>query len=451
MEKVTHISELKQPKNDHHHDIPGNETDPDELEAMRLAEIMIAKDKVEVAPEPEPTSFFAGLDIMQHSAARLLGQEFAPLEWTIEDSLLTRTIGFVAGAPGVGKSTFLIQLAASIASGVNCLENVFRFKRQGRVLAVFAEDDKRILQRRLKSLCDQYFSQGYAKTEIANLESRFILPEVTGKDLRFVESTNKGVVETQTYRDFLDMCKGIPDLELIILDPLSRFFSGNENDNNAATFFSTLLERLSSETGASVIMSHHVTKGSTTKEDGSQSLEKALLAEAMRGASGFTGAARWQLNLVSLTVKTARQEIDAQDIRDHAFVAGRVSKKNYGPQEDRFYLERGPGGVFIPAKSKREAEQQNILDDLLRRIKTELREIARKNKKITATRFCYVYPPQWKAETPEATRSNVKAAIEKGLQDNEIFEVEQRNASGKKNHLSDTRAGRSYKHQNPHE
>ena len=86
----------------------------------------------------------------------------------------------------------------------------------------------------------------------------------------------------------------------------------DENDNNAGTLLVSLLERICRDTGASVIMAHHTSKGK-----GDQ-----LLPNAGRGASAFLGAVRWQLNLAALSHEQAAKDLGITDL-EGSYLTGR--------------------------------------------------------------------------------------------------------------------------------
>jgi RecA-family ATPase len=71
---------------------------------------------------------------------------------------------------------------------------------------------------------------------------------------------------------------------LVIVDPMARFHGGDENSNAVGTAMVNAIERIASETGAAVLLSHHFNKGAIDDKDQS--------VTAVRGASAIVDASR---------------------------------------------------------------------------------------------------------------------------------------------------------------
>jgi hypothetical protein len=82
----------------------------------------------------------------------------------------------------------------------------------------------------------------------------------------------------------------IPDLRLVVLDPLSHFVAGNTNDNRLGSAVMGKLTELATETRATVMMVHHFAK--RQEIDGLSGAR-----DAIRGASAFVDNSRWALTL----------------------------------------------------------------------------------------------------------------------------------------------------------
>ena len=91
----------------------------------------------------------------------------------------------------------------------------------------------------------------------ADFRANFIAIPAAGQDLRLVEMAGGEARPSRNFHELLALAKSIPGLALTILDPQSRLYGQNENDNNAATTFCSVLERLAQETGAGVLCCAH--------------------------------------------------------------------------------------------------------------------------------------------------------------------------------------------------
>jgi AAA domain len=73
---------------------------------------------------------------------------FDPLRWVVPQ-YLPEGLTVLAGKPKIGKSFLALDVAAAVASGGTCLGQQCE---RGDVLALFLEDSKRRLQRRLTTM-----------------------------------------------------------------------------------------------------------------------------------------------------------------------------------------------------------------------------------------------------------------------------------------------------------
>ena len=86
----------------------------------RLEQLLTASEEV------RPKSFLEGIRPVKPSQLK----ELAPtVEWLIEDRLALHTYGLITGSTGVGKSQLGIQLAVSLAKGINWLNQEVRKSR----------------------------------------------------------------------------------------------------------------------------------------------------------------------------------------------------------------------------------------------------------------------------------------------------------------------------------
>ncbi|UJX41105.1 helicase RepA family protein [Desulfovibrio sp. JY] len=386
--------------------------------------------------------FFARLDLSQFDTGRFLDEEPPPLDWVLADSLLAGVVGYVAGAQGTGKSRFLLQIGAAVATGhTGFLGEALRPARKGKVLAVFCEEDRRVLWRRVRRMfrafCPRHAeSDGRRVTVLphpaeADFRANFITIPAAGQDLRLIEVAGGDAQPSRNFFELLTLAKSIPSLALVILDPQSRLFGQNENDNSAATTFCSLLERLAQETGAAVLCCAHTTKGGAKKKDGSMDLQAALHQDAMRGASGFSAAARWQLNLVSLPGKTARVEGVDSKAADGQYLAGKVCKANDAPLGEVFYLRRDHDGTLRHIEPERSEEDKALEAQLVERITAEVRRREVEGEPaLTVKALGDVFPARWKEDISGATKTAVRAAAAAAILDGELFEVRRRSGNG---------------------
>ncbi len=376
-------------------------------------------------PVPVPPADWFAQALAGASVGRLIDNAPPPLDWVFDDSLLAGTVGALVGAGGTGKSTLALLLLISIATGLEVLPGVFHPTRAGRVVAVFAEEDSVILHHRFKSLVSGLFPFEADTGHQALRQNMSIIP-AAGRDLRLLTGDNP----TPFFNNLLESVKNIPDLRLIVIDPLSRFFGAVENDNQAGTLFVSLLEQLAQATGAAIVICHHTGK-KTAFVAGKFDLDSALHQDSARGATALTNAFRWQCNLVGLPDKEARRIVCVRDAIPGQFLALQVSKKNYGKPEPIHFLQRLPGGVLKPFKliSHTDPELDSVI---LKLIVEKVNESNQSGMYLTQKAVKDTCPAAWKTIDNRITKSEVARILTVSILDNHIHERADINKSGRK-------------------
>lgn len=274
--------------------------------------------------------------------------------WLLEDLVVLGKVGAVVAPGGSSKSQWMLQLAVSVATGIPLAEH-WQVGETGGVLVLFAEDDNEEIHRRLHRINNHLQLTGYTN-ELATLKDRLFVFSTIGTETLLTKKDTSGEVSATVIVDRIAaLAKQIPDLRLIVVDPCSRFRGGEENSNEDATRFVEALENLAKQTGASVMLAHHTSKGSYSNQDAGQG--------ASRGASALTDGLRWQMNLSRPTDKLAAAfNLPKDDLSK--FVAASVTKTNYSAIPAPVLLERGNDGYLTavsPEAARKNGEQQAIL------------------------------------------------------------------------------------------
>lgn len=384
---------------------------------------------IPTAPRMDGPSPFTVADWQSLRVGWMLEQEPPPLKWLFRDRLLSGDLGFLVGAQGVGKSTLCLHMAAAVTTGRDVFQGELVPARRGRVLMVLAEDRPEVVHHRFRKVALSLFEhEPDAQREFA--DGLLFLSGIGGR-LRLVETVMGVVQETQGFRDLLKLAKSVPDLAMIALDPLARLFGGNENDNAAATVFAELLERLGNETGAAVLCTAHVAKGASKGKNGAFDLTSALHMDAMRGASAFSGAARFQVNVTDLPPDYARREMRDPVASRGEYLALRCCKVSNGPPGDPFFLRRKPGGVFGRVLVEKTEEEAAIEDQAAAWV---LAEVERREKAgeepMTARQFGRLATKIGK-EIPGVTEASVGRSIEGLCHGGRLHRVSRKGANRK--------------------
>ena len=180
-------------------------------------------------------------------------------QWLIEDILESGTLGMLYGAPASGKSFLALDMGACVATGLDWHGNKVQ---QGGVLYFVGEGLQGIIRRKeawsISHETDLNYSMSFSTqfVDLNNLENS--LPE-------FIEEIRK--VSEQT------------EVKLLILDTLSRYYSGDENAAGDMNHFISVLDALRQEFGFAVLLVHHTGKDTSRGARGSSVLRAAIDTE----------------------------------------------------------------------------------------------------------------------------------------------------------------------------
>jgi RecA-family ATPase len=391
------------------------------------------QERTQEPEEPVHHSCFHELDLAQFTAGRARAEALPDLEWTFPDFLLTHNVALLIGLPGTGKSYFANQLASYVASGRG-VAGIFKDGgKRGKVLVLAGEEDRRIVPRRVRALADALFPDERGNLDFNRDQAEYdfnenmIVVPLAGKSLRLLDKDGPGApTKTQVFTELMALCKSIENLQLVIIDPQSRFYGLDENDNSAATEYMTALEELSQETGASIICIHHIGKGGKKWDD-------ALTAYAARGASGFVGAVRAQMNLVTLTKEEAKSVIaPAEDPeRDGEYLALAFPKCSYAPSRPYVFLRRADGGFLtaVEPAAKSEADLKTEATILLW-IKAKIAEQAEQGRPSLTVKALRDFSAEW-GGIFGATRTKVVEVANAAICNGDLFLEQRKNRMGR--------------------
>lgn len=256
--------------------------------------------------------------------AELLGKPPAQLDFVLP-GLKRGSVGALVSPGGTGKSFWALQLAVALAGGPDA-DLTGLAPAPGRVLFLSAEDDDEVLAQRLHAIAHVLPNAKDLRGGLARL------------DYRNCVGRHVDVMDSGWLRSVIDAAK---DVQLIVLDTLTRFHGLDENSALDMKRLIAVLEHLAAESGATVLYLHHTSK--TAVMNGQASMQQAA-----RGSSVLIDNARWAAFMAVMTESECRRFGLPPEDRE-LYVRWNVSKQNYAaPMPDRWYC-RGPGGALLPA------------------------------------------------------------------------------------------------------
>jgi replicative DNA helicase len=348
----------------------------------------------------------------QTSILPFLDSDPEPVEYILEGILPAQIVGAIIGQGGVSKSFLEITLSIGLATGNTVLRH-FEPVRPFKVLGLFAEDPQAELHRRVRFTMDYLFPEMSGEVRELLLENLH-MKSVMGW-IKPIMKLDHGNPEITEYFIWLrNTIEAHPGLEVLILDPKSRFYGLEENSNEHNTAWIACLEALVKDYGVAVLFSHHVSK----------QLHGSLAQGASRGGSALPDACRWVANLRPMDEAMAKKfEIE----NPKPFIEFDVSKNNYAPQLPRtIYFKRTENGVLKPINLEfhRLKDKAELLCSLLHEEHKEGRSFTRQE---------LIYRPGAKEirEQMQCKRKDITDALDFALKEGWITNVSLTSTGGR--------------------
>ena len=230
-------------------------------------------------------------------------------------------VGVITATGGTGKSFWLLKLALAGAAGGNF--GPINAPKKLKTLVIVAEDTQDELERRAWDICKGQFPDDFHAVSVYG--------EI-GPLMRLDGSTP---VLADAYHWLESTIELHPDLDLLILDPKSRLYGLDENNNDHATAYVQCLEALSKKhSDLTILFSHHTGKEKNGKLDQDMS----------RGASALVDGCRWQAGLIRMDQKTA-DRFGLENPRE--YIIFDAPKSNYAADmPGKLIFKRGENGVL---------------------------------------------------------------------------------------------------------
>lgn len=244
-----------------------------------------------------------------------------PIDWLFDGLLARGELGFIAGGGGLGKSWLALLLGLSAATGRAFLPG-FRPTRPVKSLMLLGEDSEHTVWRRFRSI------GGFNADPNLRRENFHVIAHQAEPLVAYSGANPCRTARWHWLREFIQTRR----YEFIVLDPLSRWHSIDENDAACMTAVVQALEALTPS--GTVLFLHHVRKAS----------QGSLDSEAARGSSALRDGVRWQANMAPITESEARA-IGADSVR--GYVKLDISKaNNVASLPEPFLFKRGAGGCL---------------------------------------------------------------------------------------------------------
>ena len=288
-----------------------------------------------------PTLKDSSLLISEQFQGKAKAQEFL-----IADTIPLGVPVVFAAAGDSGKGMMTLDMAMKIASG-EPMQSAFggMISHYGNVVMLCAEDDRDELHRRIERLDPLNKRKNYK-------HNLYIIPmpNVGGVFPIMIKQDNTYVVSPEFERLYAEIAE-IENLAFFSADPMASFVHADVNSDPAAgAAFMGLLAQISTETGATVMVNHHMAK---IKDDNPiDTPEQAR--NSIRGTSAIVDGVRCAFALWSVDVSKAKTRCKdlSIDFSRNAVFDGAVVKSNGPANRDIRNFVRDPNTGLLVDRTK---------------------------------------------------------------------------------------------------
>jgi len=246
-----------------------------------------------------------------------------------------------AAAGDSGKGMMTLDLAMKVASGAS-MQNAFGglVAEHGDAIIITAEDDKDEMHRRISRLDPMRYRETYDHKlrvlPLPNLGGVFPIMQ------KFDNTYLMGEEFSRIYDQMLEM----ENLKLIVIDPLASFVHADVNaDPAAGAAFMGLLAQMATETGATVMVNHHMAK--VDSKEPISTPEEAR--NKIRGTSAIVDGVRsafavWQVD--EGTGKQRCRDLNVPYTRNAVFDGAVVKSNGPANREIRHFIRNSDTGLL---------------------------------------------------------------------------------------------------------
>ncbi len=254
--------------------------------------------------------------------------ETAPRQKFLVENVMPLGVPALFSASGdSGKGMMTLDLAMKISSG-NSLQSAFggQISEFGNTIIFTAEDDEAEIHRRVTRLDPNNDRLKYQhKMQIIPL------PNYGGVFPIMKQSSDKSYHTGEEFEKYYEQILQIDNLKLIVFDPLASFVHADVNaDPAAGAALMGLMAKISTETGATVLLCHHMAK--FKDNDPPKTPEEAR--QLIRGTSALVDGVRFAYSIWSVSVKEGKSRAKSLNMTytRNGFFDGAVVKSN-GPAD----------------------------------------------------------------------------------------------------------------------
>lgn len=321
---------------------------------------VVEKKPVEVV-EPEPSRIMIEHAVERFTPRGFTGEVPPPRPWAYGNFLMYGAVTGVAAPPGVGKTTFSVQLGIAFSRDMTFGQWGPVPGGGGRVWLYNGEEPQDELDRRFMASCAEHGIQDHEGAE------RFFYNSGLDERLQFVR-VDPNTKEIQRHPDTDKIISIIKqhDIRLFIVDPLIEF-NGATEDGEGLKAAGTVLREIATACQCAVLFFHHTPK--TANSD-----TAAGDMNSLRGGGQIVGSARFVSTMFAMSAKDA-EEYNVPKNERHKYVRFDDAKANMTVMsgDPQWWVKLGVGignedsvrpadniGVLRPVALTRDGDEESM-------------------------------------------------------------------------------------------
>lgn len=281
----------------------------------------------------------AGLHVVQDDRPLVIkpaslrrGAAIPPREWLYGVQLVRRYITVLVAPGGVGKTSYSVVVALSMAGGRGLLGDWVH--AQANTLCCGLEDPEDEFDRRVAAAMDHY------NLDDEHLAGRLFI--LSGRERRLVIAALDADGMSIAYPDKDALIRLIREhnIGFVVVDPFVNSHELEENSNPHINAAARAWAEVADATGCAILLVHHTRKGALAGD-----------VDAARGASALINAARVALTLTAMSPEEA-ESFDIREDSRRLYVRLDDGKANLAPPAGKarwFHLASVPLGNGTPA------------------------------------------------------------------------------------------------------
>ena len=270
-------------------------------------------------------------------------------EWLIPNWMPANTTTLFTGDGGVGKSWLTLQAVCQIASGyrnaflVPSFEIPSETDHRGvprHVIFATYEDEPGEIKRRLQALAS---GMKWIAASMETIKQHLHIVDMRGIGSVWGPGMGKHIALTGDLLSAGEELRAIceeKEARLLVMDPLSGAFGGNENDRTAVYDFVSSFRGWGDTAKCALLAIGHLPKGAEGR------------------ASGFSGSTAWEASARSmwkLSKKEEKPDKDEQDDEEKAYWVLEHTKGNYAALQPEVFLVKEAPGWWVEVEDKEAA------------------------------------------------------------------------------------------------